>query len=150
MTAHETSAAPRFPADERPPIGAVPSPGAAEPFRGLRRTVHRRPVVQPTVWSVPHDGVPVTDPYVRRYWTPLLGPGAVADLLRLATAAARNRSLPRPIYLTELARAGLVRDSGGALEVRIRIPEVPPHLHRHLPPRLRRELAWPPADRVSP
>jgi hypothetical protein len=138
MTASEISAAPRYP-DDRPPIGAVPLPGAAEPFQRLRPTVHERPIVTPQVWD-DGIGVPVDDPYVRRYWTALLGPGAIADLLRLATAAVRRRSLPRPVHLSQLARAGLVRADGAGLFVRIRIPEIPRGRYAGLAPPLRREL----------
>lgn len=136
-------AAPGSPSDERPPIGAVPLPGAAEPFRRLRPTVHVRPHVAPRLWHPANDDgrFDPSDPYVRRYWTPLLGPGAVADLLRLATAARRGRSLPRPIHLSQLARVGLVRFHGAGVDVRARIPAVPTHHMGRLPPFLRRELA---------
>ncbi len=139
MPAVQSSAAPGNPIDDRPPI--VPSPGVAEPFRRLRPTVFDRLAVRPAIWDEHRDrGFAVTHPYVRRYWTPVLGPGAVADLLRLATAAARNRPLPRPIHLTELAKVGFVRMTHGALLVRTHVPAVPPALQRRLPPRLRREL----------
>ena len=139
MTTYSISATLGSLTDDRPPIGAVPPPGVAEPYLRLRRTVYDRPRIVPAVWDVPGD-YPVADPYVRRYWTPILGPGAVADLLRLATAAVRGRSLPRPIHLVELARAGFVRATGSAILVRTSVPEVPPALRRRLPPMLQREL----------
>jgi hypothetical protein len=101
--------------------------------------VFDRPRIIPGVWDVPGD-YPASHPYVRRYWTPGLGPGAVADLLRLATAATRGRSLPRPVHLEELARTGLVREIGLAVVVRTSIPAGPPPLRRRLPPMLQREL----------
>jgi hypothetical protein len=138
------SAAPESPPDDRPPIGAVPPSGAAEPYVRLRPTVHDRPLVQPSVWAEHADtGFPVVHPYVRRYWTPILGPGAVADLLRLATAAVRGRSLPRPLHLGELARVGFVHGTGSHLLVRTHVPAVPRVLRRRLPPALRRELDGP-------
>jgi hypothetical protein len=115
--------------------------GAAEPFQRLRPTVFERPAVRPAVWP-DHidDGYPVTHPYVRRYWTPVLGPGAVADLLRLATAAARGCPLPRPLHLPTLAKIGFVLHSQRSLLVRTHVPAVPIMLRRRLPPSLRREL----------
>ncbi len=77
---------------------------------------------------------------MRRFWVPVLGPGAIADLLRLATAAARDRSLPLPRHLSTLARAGMVAmGADGAVAVRTLIPPVPPPLLRRLPHHLRRE-----------
>lgn len=137
----QNSATSKPPNDDRPPVGAVPLLGVAEPFQRLRRTVHDRPLVRPEVWRHAGGGIPVVDPYVRRYWTPVLGPGAIADLLRLATAAERRRSLPRPVYLSSLIRAGMVAIHDGAIRVRTRVPEVPRHLRHTLPPALRRELA---------
>lgn len=85
---------------------------------------------------------PVTHPYVRRFWTAVLGPGAVADLLRLAAAARGGRSLRRPVHLPVLVAAGLV----GAIdssrpEVALTVPTVPSVLLRRLPPELVREHA---------
>ncbi len=140
MTATQISATPGYP-DDCPPIGAMPLPGVAEPFERLRITVHDRPLIQPRVWETGHTGLPVTHPYVRRYWTAILGPGAIADLLRLATAASRRRSLPRPVHLSQLARAGFVRRRGGVVEVKTLVPEVPAAFYPALPPALRRELA---------
>jgi len=119
----------------------VPLSGAAEPFVRLRPTVHDRPQVRPLVWAE-HVGAgfPVAHPYVRRYWTLVLGPGAVADLLRLATAAMRNRSLPRPLHLVDLATVRMVHGAGSRLLVRTHVPEVPAALRQRLPPSLRREL----------
>lgn len=134
-----SSTAPGIPTDDRPPIGAVPPPGAVEPYQRLRRTVHRRRHITPGVWLEPGD-YPFHHPYVRRFWTPILGPGAIADLLRLATAASRGRSLPRPVHLGDLARAGFVTEGECAVLVRVAIPCVPAELHHRLPPALRREL----------
>jgi hypothetical protein len=120
----------------------APFPGTAEPSH-LRPTVRPRPLLRPAVWHDPHaaPGYPTDHPYVRRFWTAVMGPGAVADLLRLATAAARDRSLPRPVYLATLMREGLTRHDGDRLTVRTAVPVLAGHQVRRLPPDLRREHA---------
>lgn len=100
-----------------------------------------RRTVRPLVWPDTSDGYPLHHPYVRRFWTALLGPGAVAELLRLATAAARGRSLPRPLHLRTLARYRLVTTRGDLLLVRTAIPRLTPEQVRRLHPRLRVEHA---------
>jgi hypothetical protein len=100
-----------------------------------------RRIVHPRLWPASHDGYPLHHPYVRRYWTAVLGPGAVAELLRLATAAARGRSLPRPIHLDALARHRLVTTRGHELLVRATIPRLSPAQVRRLHPLLRMEHA---------
>lgn len=122
----------------------APSPGTAEPSH-LRPTVLPRPVLRPSVWHDPHAtlGYPLDHPYVRRFWTAVMGPGAVADLLRLATAAARDRSLPRPVHLPMLIREGLAMSQGGTIAVRTTVPLLGAAQVRRLPPPLRREhAAW--------
>ena len=113
-------------------------PGAVEGRAKLRRTVIPRRTVQPVEWSEPQHGHPVASAYVRTFWTAYLGPGAVADLLRLATAASRGRSLLRPIHLSRLGAAGLVRQLADRVEVRTEIPQLEPHQVRALAPRIRR------------
>jgi hypothetical protein len=76
---------------------------------------------------------------VRRYWTAAIGPGAVADLMRLAVAAQRGRSLPRPESITTLVREDLARWVGGRLYVRTAIPRLSPSQERRLTPELRRQ-----------
>lgn len=85
----------------------------------------------------PPDGVAPQDEYVRRFWVAALGPGAVADLLRLIAAGHAEKRIPRPLYLTSLARAGLARSLADRVIVPQRIPQVPDHLLRRLPPGLR-------------
>ena len=92
----------------------APTSGAAE---GLphphRRTAQPRTHITPVVWACWNGAdYPLDHPYVRRFWTALIGPGAVADLLRLATAAQRGRSLLRPVHLPTLTRAGFVTHAG--------------------------------------
>ena len=84
--------------NDRPPIpsDAAPPSGAVE---ALRATVHQRPFVRPELWSDTLSGLgyPHHHRYVRRYWTAVIGPGAVADLLRLAAAASASESRPVPM-----------------------------------------------------
>lgn len=134
--------------DACPPTGSRdPAPRsdavASLPYVPLRPTVHQRPAIRPAPWldAISELGYPTDHPYVRRFWTSAIGPGAVADLLRLAVAARRDRSLPRPVHLHVLIREGLARCSNGLLFVR---PTVPPLSVTHvlrLPPALRREHA---------
>jgi hypothetical protein len=91
-----------------PPYPDEPSPGSGATDRSLRPTVIERPTITPRVLPGTAHGFAVTHPYVRRFWIPILGPGAVADLCRLATAAQRGRPLRRPVHLVELAHRGLV------------------------------------------
>ncbi|MCP3975104.1 MAG: hypothetical protein GY720_11500 [bacterium] len=125
--------------DARPPItpDSASSPGAVDRSR-LRRTVWPRAIVSPRVWETPERGHAASSAYVRTFWTALLGPGAVADLLRLATAASRDRSLRRPLGLSRLCSAGLAREQEGQLEVRVTVPTLTKHQLRTLHPAVRR------------
>ena len=132
--------------DSAPPPGAVGPPTknatvAHTVTATVRRTARQRSFVHPEVWVLartPQPSFAVTDPYVRRYWTAAIGPGAVADLLRLATAARRGRSLRHPVYLGVLITTGLAAVAGGRLLVRTEVPAVPHRLASGLPPSLRR------------
>ncbi len=97
-----------------------------------------RPI--PWDWDTP-DGVSYspTNPYVRLYWTATIGPGAVADLLRLATAAIRGRSLRRPTHIHVLVRVGLVHTHDGHVFVRTKVPRLNAIQVKLLPPDLRRQ-----------
>lgn len=132
---------PPIPPDSAPQPGAVGGPGPDEVYdvrAQLRRTVWPRPVVSPRIWHHDEPGHPAASRYVRTFWTAALGPGAVADLLRLATAATRGRSLRRPLGLSILCEAGLAREVGGHLEVRTVVPPVPGRTLRSLHPAVRR------------
>ncbi len=126
--------------DSRPPVvESAPLPGAAA--KPLRATARTRAIITPLPWATTNEDIvtyPPTHPYVRRYWTATIGPGAVADLLRLATAAQRGRSLRRPTHLHVLVRANLVHTSHGQIFVRTRIPQLTSIQVRLLPPDLRR------------
>jgi hypothetical protein len=137
------------PIEARPPFeqagdAVAPPPNAAAlPFQLLRPTAATRPLIEPKVWddALATLGYATDHPYVRRFWTAAIGPGAVADLIRLAIAASRDRSLPAPISLPQLMRERLCTVRGAELLVRTTIP---PLSRRHvelLSPRLRREHA---------
>jgi len=122
--------------DDRPPIEMEPAqfPGVAAP---MRRTARKRRIVTPHPWPGTTGSTSMLDEHARRRWCAVIGPGAVADLLRLATAAARGRSLPRPINLDTLARYGLVTSDGQRLLVQMSFPAMSVPLLRRLHPSLR-------------
>ena len=120
----------------RPPI---PVPGAVDRSPSSRPTVRRRMLIKPRLWAVT-TGYVAHHPYVRRYWTAALGPGAVADLLRLMRAAEKSQRIRRPTNTAALARAGLVIEEGGVVWVRSLVPPVPADLLRRLPQSLQREV----------
>lgn len=99
--------------------------------------------MRPRPWrdALAELGFPPDHPYVRRFWTAVIGRGAVADLLRLTVAAQRDRSLLRPVHLPLLLHEGLVRRAGDDLWVRTTIPPLGVRQVRRLAPRLRREHA---------
>ena len=144
MNPSQISAAPEgLRQDVRPPIAMEPAPssGAAEGLlHPQRRTAQSRPHITPAIWKCRTGAdYPLNHPYVRRFWTALIGPGAVADLLRLATAAQRGRSLLRPIHLPTLTRAGFVSHDGERVLVRTTVPRLSPDDVRRLHPALREE-----------
>lgn len=107
--------------------------------RSIRRTARARPLLVPDLLIGDPEGYPATHPYVRRFWIPLLGPGAVADLCRLAAAARRGRPLKLPVHLEVLARRGLVTRHDGGIGVVDRVRPLRPLEVRRLPPALRLE-----------
>jgi hypothetical protein len=121
------------------PVDAAPAPGAAEVIP-LRPTAIPRPYIHPRL--APADGrlghAP-DDPLVRRYWSALMGPGAVADLLRLTAAARSGRRLRRPLHLSSLLREGLILRHGEAILVPERVPHLDDGQQRRLHPSLRAE-----------
>jgi hypothetical protein len=76
---------------------------------------------------------------VRKFWTAAIGSGAVADLMRLAVAAQRGRSLLLPATTGLLAREGLVSWRHGQLLAGIQVPPLADRHVRRMPPALRRE-----------
>jgi hypothetical protein len=138
-----------FRRDARPPISPDPAPTPGAVAVSRRQTVVPRPTLHPVPAPSTHADttrpgrgrrtVPVTDAYVRRFWTAAIGPGAVADLLRLAAAAERGRSLLRPVHLDTLLRHRLVVCVRGTIVVPAEVPRVPRSLLAALPVSIRRE-----------
>lgn len=123
----------------RPPsrMGSSAPPGTVD--GSIRPTAQARPTVSVDRLEAAADGVSPTDAYVRRFWIPILGPGAVADLLRLTAAAQSGRSLKLPIHTSVLTTHGLVRRlSPGRLGVAPTVPRLTPVHVRRLPPPIRR------------
>ncbi len=77
--------------------------------------------------------------YIRRFWVASIGPGAVADLLRIIRAGQRRHTVAHPIYLHVLVQSGLAAYDGTTITVPNPVPTLPPQLVRRLPPSLRRE-----------
>ncbi|MEN8238807.1 MAG: hypothetical protein ABFR53_06345 [Actinomycetota bacterium] len=100
-----------------------------------------RPIVEPVLATTPTSGYSPSHEYVRRFWIAVLGPGAVADLLRLTAAAQSGRSLKEPVHLPALLAAGLAIRLHGSVIVNPTVPPVPAHLVRRMPPALRRAHA---------
>lgn len=95
-------------------------------------------MVTPVFMPGDSAGYPPTDPYVRRFWIPIVGPGAVADILRLTAAAQSGRPLRFPLYLPTLITEGLVaRSEDAGLAVRRTVPRLNPVQTKRLPPSLR-------------
>lgn len=128
--------------DARPPVQVdfAPIPDAEG---CLRPSATIRPSIKPELLDDPLGtiGYPPDDPYVRRFWVAVMGPGAVADLLRLMKAAAERRPIRRPHHLAELAREDLVRFRAGRVLVRRTVPPLGAPQVRRLPPGLRAEHA---------
>jgi hypothetical protein len=117
--------------DDRPPVvsGTAPPPGAAGRISAQSRT-HLRPIL----WlPSAARAVPPDHPYVRRFWTPVIGAGATADLLRLIAAARRRRTIPHPLYLHMLVAEGLAARFQGHVLVRPDVPLLGPRQLRRLP-----------------
>lgn len=123
--------------DVRPPVATHPAP---TPDTAIRPSAVLRPLVIPRLLPL-SGGVLPADPYVRRYWTALLGPTAVEELLRLIVAAERATAIPLPHRLAQLATEGLVTLTRRQIWVRPRVPRLGPRQIRRLPPGLRAEHA---------
>jgi hypothetical protein len=82
-------------------------------------------------------GYPAHDLYVRRFWTAIMGPTAIAELLRIAEAGRTGKRIRRPIHLQNLMEMGLVSIVDGDIVIGDLIPPVPQVLIRRLAPALR-------------
>jgi hypothetical protein len=126
--------------DARPPIDtdAAPLPDAAK-VAIPRITALPRPWILPRLLPAADPGHAPDDPAVRRFWTAVVGPGAVADLLRLTAAARDGRRIRRPIHLPSLLREGLVRWNGSDVLLHPNVPALGPAHRLRLRPALRVE-----------
>lgn len=108
----------------------------------VRPSARVRPTIP--VQLIPTEyGFDASDPYVRRFWVAALGPGAVAELLRLVNAAGRGEEVRLPRHLPSLLRAGLVSVVDGQLGVVDRLPPVPTEMRWRFSPHLATEhAAW--------
>ena len=124
--------------DARPPIEmeAAPAPGTTTAFRP---TAVPRPIIAALAFEHDAPGHEPSDPAVRRFWTAIVGPGAVADLLRLIAATRSGRRLREPLHLGILAAEGLIEREGQIVLVRPRVPYLGASQLRRLRPALRAE-----------
>ncbi len=82
--------------------------------------MHVRPFVRPHLYPQPDRADTwwhVTSPLVRTHWTAVIGPTAVADLLRLVAAAQRGIAIRAPHGLRALVTEGIVIPSPDGLYV---------------------------------
>ena len=106
-------------------MDAAPASGttaATTPPDTTRPTALPRPLVAPLLFDRAVEGHDPDDPVAHRFWCAVIGPGAVADLLRLTAAAHSGRRIREPLRLALLAREGLVIRQGPVVLVRPRIP----------------------------
>ena len=120
----------------RPPIKSAAGRGVAP----VRPTAKVRPTVPVRLTHVA-GGFEPSDRYVRRFWVAALGPGAVAELLRLTSAGAKGEAVRLPRHLPQLLRSDLVKIEDGVLAVVSRIPVVPATMRWRFPPDLAAEHA---------
>lgn len=107
----------------------------------VRPTAQVRPTVPVRLAASPPSAIDASDPYIRKFWVAALGPGAVAELLRLISAAGKGEDVRLPRYLPHLLRAHLVSIVDGSLAVVERVPLVPPEMRWRFPPALAAEHA---------
>lgn len=108
----------------------------------VRPSARVRPTIP--VRLIPNeDGFEASNPYVRRFWVAALGPGAVAELLRLVNAAGKGEEVRLPRHLPQLLRAGLVSVVDGQIAVVDKLPIVPAEMRWRFPPDLAAQhAAW--------
>lgn len=98
--------------EARPPVATHVAPPSGSVGRP---SMHERPFIEvhlvrgPSPFgSGPGTQYDVRHHYVRRYWTALLGPTAIADLLRTVQAAKAGRRLRLPHGMSSLLTENLV------------------------------------------
>ena len=125
--------------NDRPPVATdiAPSPGAALRIPGQKRC-RISPRLVPTASAT---GFEPSHPYVRMFWTAVIGPGPVAELLRVIAAAHRMASIPHPLFLPVLCREGLIHYNGGTVWVLDRVPPLGLRQMALLPPGLKQRHA---------
>lgn len=106
--------------ESQPPVGRANPPADATPRGPI---LGPRPRITVRVCGGP-AGVRPTHPYVRHWWTCVLGPTAVIDLLRMTRAAETNITLPVPMGLPRLIGAGLAHRHDDVVFLPERIPPV--------------------------
>lgn len=122
----------------RPPINSA----AGQVGAPVRPTAQVRPTVPVRLFESDERFEP-SDPYVRRFWVAAMGPGAIAELLRLISAARKGEDVRLPRYLPHLLRSNLVRIEDGVLAVGSKVPPVPAEMRWRFPPALAAEhTAW--------
>ena len=117
-------------------MDAAPAPGTVA---ASRPTVLPRPWIRAGYRPGPASGHHPADAAVRRYWTALIGPGAVADLLRLIAAAGSGRLLREPLHLAVLAAEELAHLAPGLVLVSATVPQLDEGRIARLRPSLRAE-----------
>lgn len=119
---------------------AAPPLGTAGRSLLMPATTALRPLISVELLDYNLGEFHVTDRYVRRYWTALLGPSAVADLLRMVAAAEKSVRIRRPHALSRLLTERLVIRTAHGYAVASRIGPLPDHRLQRLPRFLRAEL----------
>ena len=115
---------------------AAPAPGTVT---ALRPTAYPRRFVYSVLFDEGAAGHAPQDAAVRRFWTAIVGPGAVADLLRLIAASHHGRRLREPLHLGILATEGLIERDDPIVMVRPRVPHLGDSQLRRLRPAMRSE-----------
>jgi hypothetical protein len=128
----------------RPPIDSAVGPAGAL----VRPSARVRPTV-PVKLLPATRGIEPSDPYVRKFWVAALGPGAVAELLRLVSAAGKGEEVRLPRHLPQLLRVNLIRVVDGMLAVPELLPPVPAEMRWRFPPDIAAQHASWLADSVS-
>jgi len=133
--------------EARPPVAthvAPPSGRVGRPSMFIRPLIAPVRLAKAAPFGAPGDRrqFDVRHIYVRRYWTALLGPAAIADLLRLAQAAKDGKRLRLPHTMPTLLTEDLVvRLAETRYGVPVSVKELDRRQLGRLSPALRRQAA---------